>query len=614
MRHIVIERRDVMARASYSDFRLLRRLLRQVRPYWLHLAGVFLLGLLSTPLALLTPLPLKIAVDSFIGTQPVPGFLAALLPALAEDSHAAALILAVGLLVAIALLSQLQQLGSSLLRTYTGEKLVLAFRSELFRQAQRLSLSYHDTKGTADAIYRIQSDAPQIQYLTIEGAIPFIIASFTLAGMIYVTARINWPLALVALSISPVLLLVSSLYRPLLRRQWREVKQFETFASAVVQEVLGALRVVKAFGQEEREAERFMRRSSEGVRARLLAAAVERGAGLVIGLTTAIGTAVVLSVGLRQVQSGSMTLGELLLVMGYLSQLYEPLRTISNNIGRFQSYLVSTERAFAFLDEAQDVPERPNARPLQRARGAIVFRDVSFAYDKDRPVLQRVACDIDPGSRVGIVGATGTGKTTLVSLLTRFYDPADGQILLDGVDLRDYKLADLRNQFAIVLQEPVLFSTSIAENIAYGRPGASDRDIVAAAEAANIHEFIAGLPEGYDTLVGERGMRLSGGERQRISLARAFLKDAPILILDEPTSSVDVKTEAAILEAMERLTYGRTSFIITHRHTALRDCDVLLRVEHGHPHKETSATSTTALQAVTTRRHDAVPCERRVDV
>src|SRR5207249_2951246 len=227
------------------------------------------------------------------------------------------------------------------------------------------------TKGTADAIYRIQSDAPQIQYLTIEGAIPFITASFTLAGMIYVTARINWPLALVALSISPVLLLVSSLYRPLLRRQWREVKQFETFAFSVVQEVLAALRVVKAFAQEEREAERFMRRSNQGVRVRLLAAAVERGASLLIGLTTATGTAIVLSVGLRQVRSGGMTLGELLLVMGYLSQLYEPLRTISSNIGRFQSYLASTERAFALLDEAPDVAERPNPRPLHRARGAI---------------------------------------------------------------------------------------------------------------------------------------------------------------------------------------------------------------------------------------------------
>ncbi len=248
---------------------------------------------------------------------------------------------------------------------------MLAFRSELFRQAQRLSLSYHDTKGTGDAIYRIQSDAPQIQSLTIDGTIPFMTASCTLAGMIYVTAQINWPLALVALAISPILLLISSLYRPRLRRQWREVKKFETSALSVVQEVLAALRVVKAFGQEEREAARFMRSSSEGMRARLLAAAIERSSGLLIGLITALGTAIVLYVGLRQVRSGSMTLGELLLVMGYLAQLYEPIRTISSNIGRFQSYLASAERAFALLDEVPDVAEQPNARPLQHARGAV---------------------------------------------------------------------------------------------------------------------------------------------------------------------------------------------------------------------------------------------------
>ncbi len=601
-----------MARASYSDFSLLRRLLRQAGPYWMHIVGVFLLNLLSTPVALLAPLPLKIAVDSFIGSEPLPSFFAALLPPWVKGSDSAALILAVGLLVAIALLSQLQQLASSLLRAYTGEKLVLAFRSELFRQAQRLSLSYHDTKGTGDAIYRIQSDAPQIQSLTIDGTIPFMTASCTLAGMIYVTAQINWPLALVALAISPILLLISSLYRPRLRRQWREVKKFETSALSVVQEVLAALRVVKAFGQEEREAARFMRSSSEGMRARLLAAAIERSSGLLIGLITALGTAIILYMGLRQVRSGSMTLGELLLVMGYLAQLYEPIRTISSNIGRFQSYLASAERAFALLDEVPDVAEQPNARPLQHARGAVTFCDVSFAYDKDRLVLQHVAFDIDPASRVGIIGATGTGKTTLVSLLTRFYDPTDGQILLDGVDLRDYKLADLRNQFAIVLQEPVLFSTSIAENIAYGRHGASNRDIIAAAQAANIHEFIAGLPEGYNTLVGERGMRLSGGERQRISLARAFLKDAPILILDEPTSSVDMKTEASILEAMERLVHGRTSFMITHRLTALKDCNVLIRIEQGCPGTVTSAAPATA-QGGARQWPDAVSGGRRPD-
>ena len=268
-------------------------------------------------------------------------------------------------------------------------------------------------------------------------------------------------------------------------------------------------------------------------------------------------------------------------MIGYVGQLYEPLKTIGRKASGLQSYLAGAERAFALLDEPPDVPERPHARPLARAAGTVTFRHVRFAYDGQHPVLRDVTFEVEAGTRVAIVGATGTGKTTLVSLLTRFYDPTAGAILLDGVDLKNYRLADLRSQFAIVLQEPVLFSTSIAENIAYGRPRASEPDIVRAAEAAGAHDFIVRLPRGYATPVGERGMQLSGGERQRVALARAFLKDAPLLILDEPTSSVDVKTEAVILDAMDRLMRGRTAFLITHRASALVGCDVRLQLERG---------------------------------
>jgi ATP-binding cassette subfamily B protein len=267
--------------------------------------------------------------------------------------------------------------------------------------------------------------------------------------------------------------------------------------------------------------------------------------------------------------------------MAYISQLYQPLKTIGRKAVSLQSSLAGAERAFSLLDEAPDVAERPNARPLSRASGAIAFRDVSFSYGKDASVLHDISFEIGPSTRVGVIGATGAGKTTLASLLTRFYDPTAGEILLDGVDLRDYRLADLRNQFSIVLQEPVLFSTSIAENIAYARPGASREEIVEAAKAANAHEFITRLAEGYETQVGERGLRLSGGERQRIALARAFLKDAPLLILDEPTSSVDLRTEAVIMEAMDRLMRGRTTFMIAHRLSTLKNCDVLLVIENG---------------------------------
>jgi ATP-binding cassette subfamily B protein len=284
---------------------------------------------------------------------------------------------------------------------------------------------------------------------------------------------------------------------------------------------------------------------------------------------------------LEQQLAGVLTLGSLLLILGYLAQFYSPLKIVSRKVASLQSHLASAERAFDLMDEPPDVIERPDAQPLIRSKGAVVFHNVSFSYQDDQSVLKDVSFEIPAGTRAGIAGQTGAGKSTLVSLLTRFYDPTSGQILLDGNDLRDYVIADLRDQFAIVLQEPVLFSTSIAENIAYAKPGASKDEIIKAAKAANAHDFIVALPDGYETQVGERGMRLSGGERQRIALARAFLKDAPILIMDEPTSSVDTKTEFGIIDAMDRLMQNRTTFMIAHRLTTLENCDVLLMIEDG---------------------------------
>src|SRR3989454_6221058 len=415
----------------------------------------------------------------------------------------------------------------------------------------------------------------------VEGMIPFLSAAITLATMIVVMTRLDWQLALVALGVSPPLFLLSRLYRPRMRRQSRHVKKLESSALAVVQETLGAIRVVKAFGQEARETERFVHRSTEGVAARIRLALMEGRYGVLVGLTSALGTAAVLLIGVGHVQQNVLTLGQLLMVLGYLGQLYDPLKTISKKAAGIQGYLASAERAFGLLDEQPEVPERPDARSLRRGDGAVTFRRVSFGYGPDRPVLHDVSFEIAPGTRLGVVGATGAGKTTLVSLLTRFYDPTEGQILLDGVDLRAYRLADLRDQFAIVLQDSVLFSTSIGENISYGRPGASDEEIVAAAKAAGAHDFIVRSRLGYECRVGERGMQLSGGERQRIALARAYLKNAPILILDEPTSSVDLRTEAVILEALERLMRGRTAFGITHRVSALTTCDMRLQLERG---------------------------------
>ncbi len=569
-----------MSSRRYDSVAICRRLLQEARPYWLHLTGVFFLSLVATPLTLLIPIPLKIVVDSVIGSQPVSGPMAAFVPAALGSGHALLVFCAI-LLIAIFCLHHLQEQGSSILRTYAGEKLVLAFRAKLFRHAQRLSLSYHDSKGTADSTYRIQYDATAIQWILIDGVSPFVTAAFTLCGMIYVTAWIDWQLALVALAIAPVLWVISRAYGGRLRRQWTQAYELQSSAMSVVQEVLSAVRVVRAFGQEEREQERFFRRSSESVWARIRIAFYEGGFGVFTGLTIAVGTATVLFIGARHVQSGVLTLGGLLMVMTYLSQLYGPMEMLSSMATHLQGSLASAERAFSLLDENPDVVERPNAIPVSRSTGAVAFRNVSFAYDHSHVALNAISFEIGPGARVGVTGMTGAGKTTLVSLLTRFYDPTVGEILLDGIDLRAYRLADLRNQFAIVLQEPVLFSTSIAENIAYARPDASRREIVAAAAAANAADFIARLPHGYETQVGERGMQLSGGERQRIALARAFLKDSPVLILDEPTSSVDVKTEAAIMDAMKRLMNGRTSFVITHRQTLLKNCDLELVIDKG---------------------------------
>ena len=553
------------------------RLLRRARPYWPHIASVFVLGLLATPLALLAPVPLKIIVDSVLGGQPPPGVFGNIVPAGASPE--ALLLMAVALLVVIAVATQLQQLATDLLQTWTGERLVMDFRSELFRHVQRLSFAWSDARGTADSVYRIQYDAASIQYVAIDGILPFASAAVTVSGMIYVAAQIDPALALVALGVCPLLLIAIGAMRQRLRSGSRELKKLESGSLSIVQETLSSIRVVTAFGQEDRERDRYVDTSTSTLRVRLRLVLAEGQFGLLIGLITAGGTAAALYVGVTHVQAGLITLGELLLVLAYLAQLYSPLTTISRKAARLQNYLASAERAFALLDELPEVEERPDARPLDRATGAIEFDHVTFGYEGDQPVLRDVRLVVPPGTRVGIRGTTGVGKTTLVSLLSRFYDPTEGRILLDGVDMADYRLADLRNQFAIVLQEPLLFSTSIAENIAYGRPGASHEEIAAAAEAAGAADFIERLPDGYDTLVGERGMRFSGGERQRISIARAFLKDAPILILDEPTSSVDIKTEAAILGALDDLMRGRTAFMIAHRASTLALCDVLVRVD-----------------------------------
>ncbi len=564
-----------------------RRVLAQSRPCWLQLAGIVGLSLLAAPLGLLLPLPLKIVVDNVSAGQAAPPWLRAMAPAAFRDST---LLLAVALLLAIALVTHLHALAGWILQTYTGERLVLDFRQRLFWHAQRLSLRFHEQRGFNDTAYRIQHDAPAIQYVTIQGAVPLLSACFAFLGMMYVTARLDWKLALIAVVLSPALFILARSSSKRVHDRWHTVKELDSSAMSVLNEALASVRLVKAAGREEREDERFLLRSSRRMWSQVKLAWIQAGYHTGIGLIIAVGTAAALAMGVQHVRSGLLTLGELLLVMSYMAQLYDPLRTMSSKIPELQAWTVSLERAFKLLDELPEALDLPHALPLRRARGHIRFENVSFSYGPRQAVLKNVSFDVPAGTRVGIVGRTGSGKTTLVGLMTRFYDVSAGRILLDGVDLREYRLADLRDQFAIVLQDPVLFSTTVAENIAFCRPDAPEKEIVAAAIAAGAHEFIMHLPQQYQTEVGDRGSRLSGGQRQRIAVARAVLKDAPILILDEPTSAVDMKTEAEMMLSTEALLRGRTTFMIAHRLSTLRDCDVLLRIEDGAVHVEAGAT------------------------
>ena len=561
--------------------RLVRWLAAEARPHWRVLVALVLLSLVATPLGLLTPVPIKIAIDSVLGSEPLPGFIDGLVPDGIARSETALIILAASLVIFIALLTQLQKVAASILGTYAGERLLMTFRARLFGHAQRLSLTYHDTRGSADTTYRVQHDANALQYISVYGVAPLVTASFMLIGMFYVSARIDWQLALIALVITPVLLVLIRTYRGRLRARWHEAKALESSSLSVVQETMTSLRVVKAFGQEGREHDRYLDRARENVSARVRVAYIQGTIELLIGVVFGAGTAAVLYIGVMHVNSGALTLGSLVLVLTYLTLLYEPLHTLSGSIVTLQASLAGAERVFAVLDQTPDVVESPRARPLARARGAVAFERVSFEYDERRRVLDDVSFEIAAGTSLGIAGPTGSGKTTILNLLTRLYDPTSGRILLDGIDLREHRLADLRNQFAIVLQEPVLFSTTIAENIAYGRPGAGELEILAAAKAAHVHDFVTRLPDGYGTIVGERGMTFSGGERQRISLARAFLKDAPILLLDEPTSSVDVVSEVAIMDAMSALMRDRTTLMIAHRRSTLETCDAVMEIVDG---------------------------------
>jgi len=560
----------------------LSRLLELARPSYPHLVAIFLLGILSVPIAILTPLPLKIAVDSVIGSHPLGPVLQHLVPGRLAGTEMGNLSVVMIVLIGLAVLSNLQTLAAWLLQTFTGERLVFELRNRLFWHAQRLSLTAHDRRGVNDIAYRIQHDAPAIQFIFIQGVLPLMTAFLTFCGMFYIVARIDKSIAVVALVVSPALMIAARRSSRRVRKAWQGVKLLDSSAMLLMNEALSSIRVVKAFNKEDFEDSRFRLRSRERMKEQLRLASIQAGYHLLISFAITAGSAAALLIGIRHVKMSLITLGDLLLVIAYVAQLYEPLRTISSKIPELQSWRVSLERAFALFEENPELGQSLTLHaPVPRVAGDVEFQDVIFEYASGGRALDGVSFKIPAGTKVGIVGQSGSGKTTLVNLLARFYEPTSGRILLDGANLRDYGIAELRQQFAIISQEPVLFSATIADNIAYGRLDASRSEIVAAATAAHAHEFIMGLPQDYDTKIGEGGSRLSGGQRQRMAIARAFLKNAPLLILDEPTSALDVTTEADLIATLQEVMRGRTAFVIAHRLNTIRNCDVLLVMEKG---------------------------------
>jgi ATP-binding cassette, subfamily B, bacterial len=594
--------------SSKSDVRLFPRIAALAKPCWPQLAGITLLSLLSAPLALLGPLPLKIAVDTVIGEQSMPKWIHMWAPLSWQSSKASSLMFAAGLLMAIALLGSVQSLLSWLLQTYTGERLVHDFRAQLLWHAQRLSLAFHDRRGANDTAFRIQYDAPAIQTLVLQGIIPLSTAVFGFVAVLFVTMQISPKLAAISLIVSPVLYVLARNSSKKVRRGYDEIRELDSSAMLVLTEALSAVRSVKAFGQESHQDELFRRKSRLRMKEQIRLASVQALFHVLIGLSIAGGTAVALVIGITQVRQNLITVGELLLVMAYMAQLYEPLRTISTKIPELQSSLSSLARAVAILDELPEITESEKSIPIKRVDGNVSMRNVGFQYSAGtRRVLQDISFEIPAGACVGIIGASGSGKSTLINLITRFYDPVEGQVFLDGVDLREYDLRDLRRQFSIVLQEPMLFSTTVAGNIAYGNLNATRDEVVDAAKLANAHEFIEQMSEGYNTLIGEKGVRLSGGERQRIAIARAFLKNAPVVILDEPTSAVDVKTEASIMQGIQNLAFGRTTFMIAHRLSTLERCDMVLVMKDGRLNLVTNQVDEARRELIESSRPQVVP-------
>jgi ATP-binding cassette subfamily B protein len=561
------------------------RMSHHVAPYSLELGAMIVLILVGAGLTALIPWPMKLIVDYVFTGEPVPEYLA-WLSTLGGAGTAGALL---AWLAASTLLLFAADRGVQVVKAYVesgvANRMTYSLGGELFDHLQRLSLRFHYRQRSGDLVRRVITDSGCIRELVIGAFIPGLTSIASLLIMFAVMWHLNPALSAIALLAAIPMPVLIRILAPKMTERTYVQQEFEGQIMALADQTLSALPVVHAFGQEDHEEQRFRALSQRTIRACLQTTVSELQFSVGVNAATAVGTAVLMLVGGIQVLHGSLTVGSLLVFLSYVAALYGPMETLAYLSSSLASATARARRVLEVLDAEQEVRDMEGAvvlpvRPPREA-GRIAFEGVSFGYEADRPVLQDIELVVEPGETIALVGPTGAGKTTLVSLIPRFFDPWTGRVTLDGRDIREIELASLRRQVSLVLQEPFILPLTAAENIAYGRPEASREEVIAAAVAANADEFIRGLPEGYDSRLGERGATLSGGQKQRLAIARALLKDAPILILDEPTSALDAQTEALLLEALVRLMWGRTTFIIAHRLSTIRNADRILVLEGG---------------------------------
>jgi subfamily B ATP-binding cassette protein MsbA len=551
------------------------RIVNLVRPHWkaLTIALVAVLG--ETLTDILEPWPIKIVVDNILQSKKLPAVLSGVVTALFGHNTYAIVNFAVAAVAAIALVGAVSSYFEKYLTTSVSQWVGHDLRRTLYHHIQRLSLAEHDEARSGDLITRVTSDIEAVQDFINSALLGMLVNVMTLVGMIGVMFYLNWRFTLIALSVSPVLFLVVYSFTRRIKKASRAVRKKEGELLSIVSEVLTSIRVVQAFAREDYEQERFESKSLANVEAGLQARSIKATLAPIVEVIVAVGTCLVLGYGARLALAGDLSAGVLIVFLLYLGKMYKPMRDLSKMTDTVSKAIVGYERIQEVLDIESRVRDMPGARPAPKLKGRITFDHVSFSYDDGKQVLNDVSFTIEAGQVAAIVGPSGTGKTTLVSLIPRFYDPAGGSVTIDGTDVRRYRLKSVRDQISFVLQDTLLFRATIWENIAYGRPDASPAAIRRAAELANASEFIDAMPDGYDTMVGERGMTLSGGQRQRIAIARAIVRDTPILILDEPTAGLDAGSEQSVIGALDTLMKGRTSVVIAHHLGTIQHADVI---------------------------------------